>query len=107
MSAMQTRTGTLLQLSLFFKLAFAARQPYDAHKIIDAFRQPHDDLTMICAHRGQRYDYHCNKLNIQLTLHTDGMAQQRTAEMPTFVQHKLESNALRPIYGYPQTATLL
>jgi hypothetical protein len=34
--------------------ALAARQPYDVHKIIDAFRKPHDDLTILCAHRGLR-----------------------------------------------------
>lgn len=34
--------------------SLAARQPYDVHKIIDAFRQPHDDLVILCAHRGQR-----------------------------------------------------
>lgn len=33
----------------------AARQPYDVHKIIDAFREPHDDLKLLCAHRGLRY----------------------------------------------------
>lgn len=32
----------------------AARQPYDVHKIIDAFRHPRDDLTILCAHRGLR-----------------------------------------------------
>ena len=30
----------------------AARQPYDVRKIIDAFKNPHDDLTILCAHRG-------------------------------------------------------
>ena len=33
----------------------AARQPYDVHKIIDAFRTPNDDLKILCAHRGLRY----------------------------------------------------
>jgi len=33
----------------------AARQPYDVRKIIDAFRTPHDDLKLLCAHRGLRY----------------------------------------------------
>ena len=32
----------------------AARQPYDVRKIIDAFRVPRDDLTILCAHRGLR-----------------------------------------------------
>ena len=32
----------------------AAHQPYDVHKIIDAFRHPHDDLKVLCAHRGLR-----------------------------------------------------
>ncbi|TKA73468.1 hypothetical protein B0A55_05956 [Friedmanniomyces simplex] len=34
----------------------AARQPYDVHKIIDAFRNPHDDLKLLCAHRGLRWN---------------------------------------------------
>ena len=32
----------------------AARQPYDVRKIIDAFRNHHDDLKILCAHRGLR-----------------------------------------------------
>lgn len=32
----------------------AARQNYDVRKIIEAFRTPHDDLTILCAHRGMR-----------------------------------------------------
>lgn len=32
----------------------AARQPYDVRKIIQAFREPHDDLKLLCAHRGLR-----------------------------------------------------
>jgi hypothetical protein len=34
----------------------AARQSYDVRKIIRAFRYPHDDLTILCAHRGLRYE---------------------------------------------------
>ncbi|EMC98749.1 hypothetical protein BAUCODRAFT_31026 [Baudoinia panamericana UAMH 10762] len=34
----------------------AARQPYDVHKIIDAFRTHHDDLRILCAHRGLRWN---------------------------------------------------
>lgn len=37
-----------------FCVAECARQPYDVRKIIDAFRTPHDDLTILCAHRGLR-----------------------------------------------------
>lgn len=33
---------------------YAARQPYDVRKIIKAFRQPHDDLVILCGHRGLR-----------------------------------------------------
>lgn len=40
--------------SSLFWLAECARQPYDVRKIIDAFRTPHDDLTILCAHRGLR-----------------------------------------------------
>lgn len=32
----------------------AAQQPYDVRKIIEAIRNPHDDLTVLCAHRGLR-----------------------------------------------------
>ncbi|KAK1988480.1 PLC-like phosphodiesterase [Colletotrichum cereale] len=34
----------------------AARQPYDVRKILDAFRHPHDDLIVLCAHRGLRWN---------------------------------------------------
>lgn len=34
----------------------AARQPFDVRKIIDAFRYPHDDLIILCAHRGLRWN---------------------------------------------------
>ena len=40
--------------ALWATLTLAARQPYDVRKIIEAFRQPHDDLTILCAHRGLR-----------------------------------------------------
>jgi glycerophosphoryl diester phosphodiesterase len=36
--------------------ALAARQPYDVRKIIQAFREPHEDLTILCAHRGLRWN---------------------------------------------------
>ncbi|PNS20956.1 hypothetical protein CAC42_2887 [Sphaceloma murrayae] len=35
---------------------YSGRQPYDVRKIIDAFRQPHDDLVMLCAYRGLRWN---------------------------------------------------
>jgi hypothetical protein len=35
-------------------VAHGARQDYDVRKIIDAFRDPHADLTILCAHRGLR-----------------------------------------------------
>lgn len=35
-------------------IAQAAQQLYDVRKIIEAFRSPHDDLTILCAHRGLR-----------------------------------------------------
>lgn len=41
-------------VSLHVGAALAARQPYDVRKIIKAFREPHDDLTILCAHRGLR-----------------------------------------------------
>lgn len=44
----------LLLLLSFDSFAHAARQPYDVRKIIDAFRWPHDDLVILCAHRGLR-----------------------------------------------------
>lgn len=43
--------------SLFFPLvALAARQPYDVRKIIQALKEPHEDLTLLCAHRGLRWN---------------------------------------------------
>jgi hypothetical protein len=42
---------------LFFSLvALAARQPYDVRKIVQALKEPHDDLTLLCAHRGLRWN---------------------------------------------------
>lgn len=37
-------------------IALAAKQPYDVRKIIQAFREPHDDLTILCAHRGLKWN---------------------------------------------------
>ena len=43
--------------SLFFPfVALAARQPYDVRKIVQALKEPHDDLTILCAHRGLRWN---------------------------------------------------
>ena len=47
-------SAAFLSAILFASGANAARQPYDVKKIIDAFRHPRDDLTMLCAHRGLR-----------------------------------------------------
>ena len=44
----------LLSAAFFASGATAARQDYDVRKIIEAFRQPREDLTMLCAHRGLR-----------------------------------------------------
>lgn len=41
-------------LGLHIGAAVAARQPYDVRKIIQAFKQSHDDLKIFCAHRGLR-----------------------------------------------------
>jgi hypothetical protein len=46
----------ILALALLPLAALAARQPYDVRKIIQAFREPHDDLTVLCAHRGLRWN---------------------------------------------------
>jgi glycerophosphoryl diester phosphodiesterase len=46
----------LAALSIFTFTALAARQPYDVRKIIQAFREPHEDLTILCAHRGLRWN---------------------------------------------------
>ncbi|KAL1611946.1 hypothetical protein SLS60_000169 [Paraconiothyrium brasiliense] len=46
----------LALLGLHIGAAVAARQPYDVRKIIEAFRNPHDDLTILCAHRGLRWN---------------------------------------------------
>ncbi|ETN42698.1 uncharacterized protein HMPREF1541_01856 [Cyphellophora europaea CBS 101466] len=51
------RTANLAVLiSSLAPLVLAAQQPYDVHKIIDAFRRPHEDLTILCAHRGLRWN---------------------------------------------------
>jgi glycerophosphoryl diester phosphodiesterase len=34
--------------------ALATTQAFDVRKIIQALRQPHDDLTILCSHRGLR-----------------------------------------------------
>jgi hypothetical protein len=46
-------SSSVLAASLL-ALAEAAQQPYDVKKIIEAFRQPKEDLKIICAHRGLR-----------------------------------------------------
>lgn len=44
-------------LATFLPLtALAAKQPYDVRKIIQAFREPHEDLTILCAHRGLKWN---------------------------------------------------
>ncbi|KAF2440406.1 PLC-like phosphodiesterase [Karstenula rhodostoma CBS 690.94] len=43
-------------LGLQIGTGLAARQPYDVRKIIEAFKKPHDDLTILCAHRGLRWN---------------------------------------------------
>jgi len=45
--------GVLLPVQVVY--VQAAHQPYDVRKIIDAFRNPVDDLKLLCAHRGLRY----------------------------------------------------
>jgi hypothetical protein len=47
---------SIAALLIFPFTAFAARQPYDVRKIIQAFREPHEDLTILCAHRGLRWN---------------------------------------------------
>jgi hypothetical protein len=46
----------ILAVLLFPFVALAAKQPYDVRKIIQAFKDPHDDLTLLCAHRGLRWN---------------------------------------------------
>ncbi|GAB7325573.1 hypothetical protein MBLNU13_g09570t1 [Cladosporium sp. NU13] len=46
----------ILPLLFFPLVAFAARQPYDVRKIVQALKQPHDDLTLLCAHRRLRWN---------------------------------------------------
>ncbi|KAM0702488.1 hypothetical protein Q7P35_009916 [Cladosporium inversicolor] len=46
----------ILALLFFPLVALAARQPYDVRKIIQAFKEPHSDLTLLCAHRGLRWN---------------------------------------------------
>lgn len=49
------KTVVAVTLSGLVGLVGAARQPYDVKKIINAFRNPPDDLTILCAHRGLRW----------------------------------------------------
>ncbi|KAK0276547.1 hypothetical protein LTR91_004017 [Friedmanniomyces endolithicus] len=46
--------GVLLPVQVVY--VQAAHQPYDVRKIIDAFRNPVDDLKLLCAHRGLRWN---------------------------------------------------
>jgi hypothetical protein len=46
----------IVALSILPLTALAARQPYDVRKIIQAFREPHGDLKILCAHRGLRWN---------------------------------------------------
>jgi glycerophosphoryl diester phosphodiesterase len=46
----------IVAFSILPLTALAARQPYDVRKIIQAFREPHEDLTILCAHRGLRWN---------------------------------------------------
>lgn len=46
----------ILALLFLPLIALAARQPYDVRKIIQAFKEPHSDLTLLCAHRGLRWN---------------------------------------------------
>jgi glycerophosphoryl diester phosphodiesterase len=46
----------ILALLFFSLVALAARQPYDVRKIVQALKEPHDDLTLLCAHRGLRWN---------------------------------------------------
>ncbi|KIX08191.1 uncharacterized protein Z518_02847 [Rhinocladiella mackenziei CBS 650.93] len=50
----QTLISLLLVLGILPLTAIGARQPYDVRKVIQAFRQPHEDLVVLCAHRGLR-----------------------------------------------------
>jgi len=47
---------SILALSFYPFTALSARQPYDVRKIIQAFREPREDLTILCAHRGLRWN---------------------------------------------------
>jgi hypothetical protein len=46
----------ILALLFFALAALAARQPYDVRKILQALKEPHEDLTLLCAHRGLRWN---------------------------------------------------
>jgi hypothetical protein len=50
---MAYRILTLLSISL---AALAAKQSYDVRKIIQTFKEPHEDLTLLCAHKGLRWN---------------------------------------------------
>lgn len=46
----------ILALLCFPIVALTARQSYDVRKIIQALKEPYDDLTILCAHRGLRWN---------------------------------------------------
>ncbi|KAK2063610.1 hypothetical protein LY76DRAFT_612862 [Colletotrichum caudatum] len=56
MQSLVTSITALALLNSQLSVVYAARQPYDVRKIIDAFRHPHDELTILCAHRGLRWN---------------------------------------------------
>ncbi|KAI8307647.1 hypothetical protein K4K61_003400 [Colletotrichum sp. SAR11_59] len=56
MSSFSKLAAVLCTLSFQLPEVFAARQPYDVRKIIDAFRHSHDDLTILCAHRRLKWN---------------------------------------------------
>ncbi|KAF5516315.1 hypothetical protein CGCS363_v000901 [Colletotrichum siamense] len=56
MSSFSKVAAVLCTLTFQLPKIFAARQSYDVRKIIDAFRHPHDDLTILCAHRGLKWN---------------------------------------------------
>jgi hypothetical protein len=46
----------MLASLLLLLIALPTRQPYDVRKVIQALKHPHDDLTVLCAHRGLRWN---------------------------------------------------
>lgn len=92
--------NTILVLVWFhIGVAIGARQPYDVKKIIEAFRNPHEDLKILCAHRGLRLVLEIPHGQIDIE-RAGGMAPLRIRSTPTGALQKPGLNVLKPTCGF-------